>query len=267
MTAVLYSNYSSYYSMIARLCLAEKAVAFDLHDVDIHIKMEQFAPEFVAKQPNMTIPVLKYNDGNIITDSRQILYFVNQHFPGADLYPVVDALAIERSLDLHYTFSIEDLTMGTALRKSPLARLALGRGLDRASRRCLQMMELHPELKEVYIKKLVLEEERKRLILSKENNYAQMQQRAIELCDMLEVQLGQHEFTASMQYSLADIVWTVFLARLVMIKSEYLINERKNLSNYWQRVSRRSSYVSANICTKIPAFKLFKIIFALLFRA
>ena len=266
MTAILYSNYSSYYSMIARLCLAEKEIAYQIHDIDIHIKMEQFAPEYVAMQPNMTVPALECT-GNVITDSRQILYFVNQHFPGADLYPAADAEAIEKSLDLHYDFSIEDLTMGTALRKSPLARLALGRGLDRASRRCLRMIELHPELKEAYLKKLALEEERKRLILSKENNYVQMQQRAIDLCDMLEAQLAQHQFAASTQYSLADVVWTIFLARLVMIKFDYLISERKNLYDYWQRMSSRNSYADANICTKIPLAKLIRILFALLFRS
>jgi glutathione S-transferase len=252
--------------MIARLCLAEKEVAYDLHDVDIHIKLEQFAPEYVAMQPNMTVPVLNSN-GSIIADSRMILYFVNQHFTGADLFPVADADAIEASLELHYAFSIEDLTMGNALRKSPIARLALGRGLAKASRKCLQMMDDHPELKDAYTRKLTLEEERKRLILSDENNYAQMQQRAIGLCDMLEEQLSQHQFAASKQYSLADVVWTIFLARLVMIKFDHLIVERKNLNEYWQRMSHRKSYAAANICTKIPAFKLIRIILALLFKS
>ncbi|MBX9597306.1 MAG: glutathione S-transferase family protein [Burkholderiales bacterium] len=266
MATILYSNYSSYYSMIARLCLAEKAVTYDLHDVDIHIKMEQFAPEYAAMQANMTVPVLDC-DGNIITDSRLILYFVNQHFGGVDLFPAADAEAIDKSLELHYAFSIEDLTMGNALRKSPIARIALGRGLARASRRCLLMMNAHPELKDAYTKKLVLEEERKRLILSEENNYAQMQQRAVGLCDMLEAQLAQHQYAASAQYSLADVVWTIFLARLVMIKFDYLLAERKNLSDYWLRMSSRKSYAAANICTKIPPSKLIRIIFALLFRA
>ena len=50
-----------------------------------------------------------------------------------DLFPAADAEAIEKSLELHYAFSIEDLTMGNALRKSPIAWIALGRGLARAS--------------------------------------------------------------------------------------------------------------------------------------
>ena len=157
--------------------------------------------------------------------------------------------------------------MGNALRKSPIARIALKRGLDRASRRCMRMIESNPELKEAYTKKLALEDERKRLILSTENNYEQMQQQAVKLCDMLETKLSEHQFAASSNYSLADIVWTVFLARLVMIKFDHLITQRKNLNKYWQKMSSRKSYVEANICTKIPAAKLIKIIFALLFRS
>ena len=57
------------------------------------------------------------------------------------------------------------------------------------------------------------------------------------------------------------------LARLTMIKFDHLIVERKNLSDYWQRMSTRKSYATANICTKIPASKLIRIIFALLFRS
>lgn len=266
MIPILYSNDSSYYSMIARLCFAEKQVKYELRNIDIHIAMEQFSPEYVRIQPNMTVPTLVYGD-TIIADSRPIISFVNQHFAGQDLFPEADAKAIEESLALHYTFSIEDLTMGNAQRKSPIARIALKRGLDRASRRCIRMLESNPELKEAYTKKLALEDERKRLILSKENNYAQMQEQAVKLCDILEAKLGEHQFAASSNYSLADIVWTVFLARLVMIKFDHLITQRKNLNEYWQKVSSRKSYVEANICTKIPASKLIKIIFALLFRS
>ncbi len=265
MTTVLYSNDSSYYSMIARLCLAEKQVKYDLHNVDIHINMEQFNPEYVNMQPNMTVPVLVHND-TVITDSKDILFFINANFTGQDLFPATDATTIQESLAIHYDFSIEDLTMGNALRKSPLARIALKRGLDRASRRCVQMIKSHPELKEAYINKLAVEEKREHLILSKENNYAQMQQQALNLCDMLDLRLRQHQFAASTQYSLADIVWTVFLARLVMIKFDNLITQRKNLNEYWQRMSNRKSYIAANICTKIPLSKLIRIIFALLFR-
>lgn len=262
---ILYSNNSSYYSMIARLALAEKAVAYELHHIDIHIKMEQFAPEFVSIQPNMTVPVLVC-DGVNIADSHQILLFVNKYFSGSDLCPAEDEAAILKSLDLHYAFSIEDLTMGTALRKSPIAGFALARGLKRAARRCQELMHTHPEFKSACENKLQLEDERQRLILSKENNYAQVLAQAIKLCDSLEVELSQHEFAASKHYSLADVVWTVFLARLVMVGFENFITERKHLNAYWQKMTQRKSYPEANLCTKMPLKFLLKVMFALLFK-
>lgn len=265
MQNILYSNNSSYYSMIARLVLAEKCVAYDLHNIDIHINMEQFSPEYVKIQPNMTVPVLAC-DGENINDSHRILLFVNQDFAGVDLCPAEDSAAILKSLDLHYTFSIEDLTMGNALRKSPIARFALARGLQRASRRCRELMRTHPEFKVACENKLQLEVQREKLILSKENNYAQMLEQAVSLCDNLESELGQHEFAASNRYSLADVVWTVFLARLLMIKFDHLIMERKNLHAYWQRMTARDSYLKANLCTKMPLKFLIKVILALLFK-
>ena len=255
MQNILYSNNSSYYSMIARLVLAEKGVAYDLHNIDIHINMEQFSPEYVKIQPNMTVP-----------DSHKILLFVNQNFAGVELCPDKDSAAILKSLDLHYTFSIEDLTMGNALRKSPIARFALARGLQRASRRCRELMRTHPEFKVACENKLQLEVQREKLILSKENNYAQMLEQAISLCDNLENELGQHEFAASNQYSLADVVWTVYLARLLMIKFDHLIMESKNLHAYWQRMTARDSYLKANLCTKMPLKFLIKVVLALLFK-
>ena len=264
MLAILYSNDSSYYSMIARLVLAEKEVKYEMHKIDIHIKMQQFSPEYVTIQPNMTVPTLVY-ERNTIDDSHKILFFVNKNFAGQDLFPKEDMVAIQKSLTAHYSFSIEDLTMGNALRKSPIARFALGRGLSRASRRCRALMKAHPEFKVACEKKLSLEEQRRRLILSQKNNYAQVYQQAVDLCDMLESELDKHQFAATDKYSLADVVWTVFIGRLFMIKFDSLVTERKNLHAYWQRMTARKSFVEANIWTKMQPKLLIKIMLALLF--
>lgn len=264
MSTTLYSNDLSYYSTIARLVLAEKEVKYDLKKVDIHIKMGQFTPEYVKIQPNMTVPTLVC-DGNVIDDSYKILFFVNKHFPGQDLLPEKDAANIQKSLEMHYNFSIENLTMGNASRKSPVARFALGRGLSRASRRCMLLQKTHPEFKEACDNKLKLEKERYRLILSKENNYDKVYQQVINLCDMLEMQLSKHKFAASDSYSLADVVWTVFIGRLFMIKFDNLVISRKNLHAYWQRMIVRKSYASANLCIKMRMGFLLKLMAALIF--
>lgn len=264
MATILYSNDSSYYSMIARLVLSEKEVKYEMRKIDIHIKMEQFTPSYIKIQPNMTVPTLVC-DNVIIDDSHKILFFVNEHFSGIDLYPTADAIAIKKSLDEHYKFSIEDLTMGNAMRKSPVARFALGRGLKRASDRLRILMTTNPDFKNICEQKLRLEDERRRLILSSENNYVATYQQAVKLCDMLEAELIQHEFAASNSYSLADVVWTVFIARLHMIKFDSLVIERKHLNSYWQRMTMRYSYQKADLWTKMKPKMLIKIMFALIF--
>lgn len=265
MTLELYSNDSSYYSMIARLVLAEKDVKYNLNQVDIHIKMEQFSPEYVRIQPNMTVPVL-VSGNDIFDSSEKILRYVNEHFTGVNLYPEEDRLAIDDSLRRHYAFSIEDLTMGNAMRKSPIAKFALGRGLDRGTEKCLELMKKHPEFTVACQKKLDLEKERRKLILSKENNYEQMLQQATEVCDFLEDSLAKHQYAASNSYSLADVVWTVFIARLFMIKFDSMITSRKNLKSYWQRMSSRESFMRANIRMAMPKKLLFRIMLALIFK-
>lgn len=264
MSNVLYSNNSSYYSMIARLVLAEKNVNYELRNIEIHIKTEQFNPEYVKIQPNMTVPTMT-SGANILQSSRDIIFFANNNFPGQDLLPEKDKSAIEKSIDIHYSFSIEDFTMGTAVRKSPIAKFALGRGLKKGTKRCLELLKAHPEFKDVCEKKLNLEDERRRLILSADNNYEEMKQKSIELCDMLEQQLSKQEYAASDNYSLADVVWTVFLARLHMTKFDSLITDRPHLYKYWQSMSNRDSYTKANICTKMPTRLMIRIMLSLIF--
>ena len=261
---ILFSNDSSYYSMIARLVLAEKNISYKMKKVDIHLKLEQFLPSYVQIQPNMTVPTLLDN-GAICQSSQEILFFVNKKNLTNDLYPPEAQQDIQKSLDLHYAFSIEDLTMGNALRKSPIARFALSRGLARATRRCHQLMLSNPELKLACEQKIVQEEERRHSILSNANNYQQVVQQAINLCDLLEQQLSTHEYTASDSYSLADVVWTVFLARLHMIGFEKLVYERKNLALYWERVKARKSFTQADIWTKMPQKVILRLMFGLLF--
>lgn len=266
MKPILYSNPFSYYSMIARLVLSEKKVEYQLNHVDIHIKMEQFLPEYVTIQPNMTVPALVWGD-EVFSDSYNILFFVNKNFPGVDLFPENDQVEIQKAIDRNYKFSIEGLTMGTAIRRSPFARIALKRGISRGVRRCRQLMLKHPELKNVCEKKILIESERQRLIISKSNNYNELYQNVIEICDWMDKSLESRQFIASDNYSIADVVWTVFMGRLNMIKFDDLIKKRKNLNSYWQRMSNRESFKEANICTKMPVLNIFRIACASMFRA
>lgn len=213
----------------------------------------------------MSVPTMVDND-NIINDSHEILFYVNKNFKVEDnLFPEDSQAAIKKSLDTHYAFSIEGLTMGTALTKSPIAKIALSRGLTRGSNRCRQLMKRYPEFRSVCEAKLSQENERRRLILSRDNNYELLQQQAINICNMLERDLAKHDFVVGNKYSLADVVWTVFLARLTMIKFDSLINEREHLKVYWERMQQRKSFKEANLCMHMEFKTIFKIMIALIF--
>jgi Glutathione S-transferase, N-terminal domain len=62
----LYHAASSYYSMIARLALAEGGIAYEPVFVEIHFRMAQQQPDYVRLNPNMTVPTLVLADASSI---------------------------------------------------------------------------------------------------------------------------------------------------------------------------------------------------------
>ena len=87
---------SSYYSMIARLALAEGGVDYKPVFVDIHVRMTQQSPDYARLNPNMSVPTLVM-PGRNLDESRLIAEFA---FGLAD----VDLDAVTQYwLDLHYT--------------------------------------------------------------------------------------------------------------------------------------------------------------------
>ncbi len=83
------------------------------------------------------------------------------------------------------------------------------------------------------------------------------------LCDILEAKLNTQAYIVGDQYTLADIVWTVFISRLFMLKMDNLILERKALALYWQRMQNRPSFAQAAIWTKMKPKMILKVLLSL----
>jgi tetrachloro-p-hydroquinone reductive dehalogenase len=64
----------SYYSMVARLALAEAGVAYVSRLMDIHLAKQQLSPAYRKLNPHMTVPTLR-GPGLLLTDSAQILIY------------------------------------------------------------------------------------------------------------------------------------------------------------------------------------------------
>lgn len=85
MSLDLYHHGSSACAAKVRFALAEKALSWTSHYVDI-LKGEQFTPEFLALNPKAVVPVLMH-DGAVIVESTVICEYVEETFPDRPIYP------------------------------------------------------------------------------------------------------------------------------------------------------------------------------------
>ena len=67
------------------LALAEKGLPFRSHYIDM-LKFDQHQPEYLAVNPQGTIPAMIHGD-RVLTESTAIMEYVNEAFPGPDLMP------------------------------------------------------------------------------------------------------------------------------------------------------------------------------------
>ena len=106
----------------------------------------------------------------------------------------------------------------------------------------------NPELAELYEAKI---ESVKSLKESAENsdNLAEVEGRTEQLIDELESMLSQREYIAGSTYSLADVIWTVLLARLALLGMASLWENLKRpaVAAYYGRMKNRPSFKTADI--------------------
>jgi ganglioside-induced differentiation-associated protein 1 len=248
----LYHAPSSYYSMIARFALAEKGVAYRPVFVDIHARMSQQAPDYVRLNPNMTVPTL-VGPGLVLTESRNIAQYA---------YGLAAGQADKETsgwLDLHYSFPIEELTFGRLIVRRRLARVIVPRRLEAAKRRLTELAAAHPDLAALYRRRADVMASR--ILGFDPHLLATLDQRrsdeAIGLLDRLETTLSDdRETLVASGFGLADIVWTVFLARMEFTGMGAEILKRPALERYWRRGQQRPSFVAADIWRRMKLGRL-----------
>ena len=286
----LYHAPSSYYSMIARLALNEGGVAYEPVFVDIHVRMSQQLPDYVRLNPNMTVPTLVL-PGRILDQSRNIAEFALDHVHDFGLgqskvMNVIDFKSAERDaggkpistfphpalgaddvlnaetkhwLDLHYSYPIEELTFGGFLSRNPLARVMIPKQLAASHRRLLARALAHPDLAEVYKARAAIFAERARIFDPEKALHLAEKRRAeaIDFMDQLERNLADgRAVMVPPTYGLADVVWTVFLARMEFTGLGAEIVKRPALARYWRAMQMRPSFAAADIWTRLQVLRL-----------
>lgn len=243
----LYHAPSSYYSMIARMALAENGIAYRLVYVDIHARASQQRPEYVRLNPGMTVPTL-VGPSFVLIQSRDIAEYALQQRG-------VETDAETRGwLDLHYGFPIEELTFGRLLSRNPIPRFMFPKWLIAAHRRLLALADAHPDLAGVYRERADVFAARIRAFnpLALAALAEQRRVEALGFLDKLEAALADgRETLVPPRFGAADIVWTVFLARIELAGMGEETSKRPALTRYWRAAQSRSSFLAANVWTRL----------------
>lgn len=250
----LYHAPSSYYSMIARLALAEGGIAYEPVFVEIHYRVGQQQPDYVRLNPNMTVPTLVLAD-RILDESRDIAEY---------------ALGVSEAtldgetrawLDLHYAYPIEELTFGGLLARNPLARLLIPRRLKSIHRGLLACAAENPDLAGLYKARAAVFAERVRTF--DPDTIVKLSERrrdeAAGIMDRLEQTLCDgRAVIVPPAYGIADVVFTVFLARIEFAGLSDQIPKRPALARYWRAMQERPSFAAADIWTKLHVARMIR---------
>ena len=240
----------SYYSMVARLALAEAGIPFTSRLIDIHLAKQQLSDPYRALNPHMTVPTLRGPD-LLLTDSSEILAFAAAH--AGDAWCDADgalAPAIGVAVQAHYAISIETLTFSKLLASRPLLKPLVKRVLSGLSRQ-LEQRAVHTAVDPEALRAKA-QQDRDRLQTltatpAAETLAAMRAQVRLYLNGLPPVPDDQWLF--GNRISSADVVVAVLLARLTMA-AELPLLERPDLQRWWQRYQRRPALQAADLWTR-----------------
>jgi glutathione S-transferase len=255
--ARLHHAASSYYSGIARLALVERGVPFESVAVDIHRRKQHLAPGYARLNPNLTVPTLEAPD-RVLSESRDILLFAF----GTTEAALDDATRMW--LDRHYAFPIDELTFGWLLSWNPLLRRGVPRTLAATEEQLRRLATEHADLADVYGRRAEVFARRVETF-DPEGVVALFGERkraAFHLLDQLDELLRDgRETLVPSGYGPADVVWTVFLARLGFVRLDAEIARRPHLARYAKAVKARPSFREADVWDRLSPLKLLKQMF------
>ena len=234
-------------SQICRLAIQEFGLQEAKNvDVDIEYAMDNYEPWFVRLQPKMTVPVMDY-DGELVQDSKDILYYLADKHPESNLYPKEQGAIIDDFISgfyEHFLF-IGVFTFGHLQMRSAALKDFILMGKTELTLRKLRILAEDPEFSELASSKLGEVEQRDFSRLADPAFLGRADEGIRAMIASLEKTLTDHEYACGDGYSLADVVATALLARVHFINQTEWFTP--NLSRYWQRMLERPSFEAANV--------------------
>jgi len=240
MAVQLYHFPGSLCSQKVRIALAEKGVEWDEVVVNI-LRGDNLQPDYMKKNPKGVVPTLVHN-GEVITNSRRILAYIDKELVGPNLSRG-DPELMQAWLRLQDLMPIRTLTYGRAsgfvgrLRRDTVSwkRKKVEKALTR-----------FPSLKDVYSAKLDDMKAWEAELRDSGAVRAAVDQVTGAL-DTLNQALATRTWLAGENYTLADVAWTPVLLRLEAVGLGHLWTDgkRPHLARYVEQARRRPSFEMA----------------------
>jgi glutathione S-transferase len=229
----LYHNDMSLCAQKVRVCLAEKGLEWESRHLALRAGEHQ-QPWYRALNRRAVVPTLVDGD-TVIPESNVILEYLEETLPNPPLAPK-DAYGRAKMRlwtkqldeDIHDA-SAAILSFGIAFRHQYLERGELGN----------KMLEEIPN---------VFKRERRRDVIEKGTRSAHFViavERMVLLLDEMEEALAAQRWLAGDAYTLADVAFTPYLARLEHLDVLGLIGERHRVADWYRRCKARPSFQEA----------------------
>jgi glutathione S-transferase len=230
MGVVLFHAPPSFYSQIARLTLVEKGVPFEKRVVMAGPPLnDAYDPWYLKLNPMGTVPTLVDGD-DVFADSRHIL---DRYFPDQDD-------EVRRWVDLAYSIPERTLTYG----RGPVQKV--GARVNGMRRRAVEKRRAkHPDMRAIYDAKLADLEAFTR-DTADPAAVEGLWQRLRSALDELDAALAARAFITGDDYTAADVVWTVAVARQIMNGDDPLAG-RPSLAKWYGRMKARPSWTGASV--------------------
>jgi len=239
---VLYHVPPSFYSQIARMVLCELGVDFDARLAPPGPPtFDSYQPWYLKLNPMGTVPTMVHGD-QAVPDSDAIMRYAAEHLSSVQLEPEEPERKqlMERWIDDLRAISIRELSYGAEQSRAAGAKVNKMRLKVLAKRR-----DKYPELAEVYANKI--------------DDIAGFAERSVDpevttehrrhvdrkLAE-LNATLTHQAWITGDSYTFADAVWTVAVARFIMLHLDPLAG-RPALTEWYSRVKARPSFAQADI--------------------
>jgi len=229
----LYHNDMSLCAQKVRVCLAEKGLEWE--DRHIVLRSGEHQKEWYRKLNRRAVVPTLIDDDKVVTESNVILEYLDERFPEPPLSPKDPYGRAQMRLwtkqldeDIHDA-SAAILSFGIAFRHQYIQAGELGK----------QMLEKIPN---------IFKRERRRDVIEKGTNsqhFVIALQRMLLLLDEMEEALSQHSWLVGNSYTLAEVAFTPYLARLEHLNIMGILDERSRVADWYDRCKQRPSFEQA----------------------